>query len=65
MDTCSTAAARTTRDLRAHHAHPRRANVTGAAIRAGESRTARGGHKEKTQHEDDNRRWKERKHTSP
>ena len=34
--------------------------------RAGESRTtARGGRKEKTQHEDDDRRWKEREHTSP
>ena len=31
MNTCSTAAARTTRDPRAHHAHPRRADVTGAA----------------------------------
>jgi len=33
--------------------------------RAGESRTARGGRKEKTQHEGDDRRWKEREHTSP
>ena len=52
MNTCSTAAARTTRDPRAHHAHPRRTDVTGAAIHAGESRTARGGRKKKTQHED-------------
>ena len=55
MNTCSTAVARTTRDPRAHHAHPHRADVTGTAIRAGESRTARGGRKEKTQHEDDDR----------
>ena len=65
MDICSTEAARTTRDPRAHHVHPRRADVTGAAIRVGESRTARSGRKEKTQHEDDDRRWKERDHISP
>ena len=41
------------------------ADVTGAAIRAGESRTARSGRKEKTRHEDDDRRQKERDHTSP
>ena len=65
MDICSTAAARTTRDPRAHHAHLCCANVTVAAIRAGESRTARSGRKEKTRHEDDDRRQKERDHTSP
>ena len=51
INTCSTAAARTTRDPRAHHAHLRCADVTVAAIRAGESRTARSGFKEKTRHE--------------